>query len=212
MDFTSRMVELLGTIRREMNGETASSMRYYGKAYGLNYGVSLPTLRTMARAEKQDYEFAKYLYQQDIRELRLAALWIADADCLTVAEMPFWAAGIINSELAAEAAQALVSRCEPLSALFAAWTTEGQSPVIQYAALLGAARNPRITIEFLEPTAKVIRHNPDDRLTAQGAVALLAVLGEKKENRDAIFSTIGSLGSTPSADFIHEELTWRFEE
>ncbi|MBD9301287.1 MAG: DNA alkylation repair enzyme, partial [Alistipes senegalensis] len=70
MDFTSRMAALLGAFRRERNGAVADSMRLYGKPYGLNYGVSLPTLRTLARAEGTDHEFARYLYQQDVRCLR----------------------------------------------------------------------------------------------------------------------------------------------
>ncbi len=41
-DFTSRMVALLGAMRRERNGAVADAMRYYGADYGLNYGVSLP--------------------------------------------------------------------------------------------------------------------------------------------------------------------------
>lgn len=49
MDFTSRMVALLGELRRERNGAVADAMRCYGAPYGLNYGVSLPTLRKLAR-------------------------------------------------------------------------------------------------------------------------------------------------------------------
>lgn len=76
MDYTSRMVALLRELRRERNGAVADSMRYYGTPYGLNYGVSLPTLRRIARAEAPDHGFARYLYRQDVRELRLAALHI----------------------------------------------------------------------------------------------------------------------------------------
>ena len=43
MDYTSRMAALLGRFRRERNGVVADTMQYRGKAYGLNYGVSLPT-------------------------------------------------------------------------------------------------------------------------------------------------------------------------
>ena len=77
MDFTSRMVALLGELRRERNGAVADAMRCYGAPYGLNYGVSLPTLRKLARAETPDHDFARYLYLQEVRELRLAALHIA---------------------------------------------------------------------------------------------------------------------------------------
>ena len=44
MDYTSRMAALLGRFRRERNGVVADTMQYRGKAYGLNYGVSLPTV------------------------------------------------------------------------------------------------------------------------------------------------------------------------
>ena len=67
MDFTSRMAALLGAFRRERNGAVADSMRFYGAPCGLNYGVSLPTLRTLARAEAADHDFAKYLWRQDVR-------------------------------------------------------------------------------------------------------------------------------------------------
>ena len=110
MDFTSRMAALLGAFRRERNGAVADSMRFYGAPCGLNYGVSLPTLRTLARAEAADHDFAKYLWRQDVRCLRLAALHIADPARLTPGEFAFWGDGLLNSEIAAEAAFALLSR------------------------------------------------------------------------------------------------------
>ena len=110
MDFTSRMVALLGERRRERNGAVADAMRCYGAPYGLNYGVSLPTLRKLARAETPDHDFARYLYLQEVRELRLAALHIARPESLTPDEFPAWAAGIVNSEVAEEAAFAFLSR------------------------------------------------------------------------------------------------------
>ena len=110
MDFTSRMVALLGELRRERNGAVADAMRCYGAPYGLNYGVSLPTLRKLARAETPDHDFARYLYLQEVRELRLAALHIARPESLTPDEFPAWAAGIVNSEVAEEAAFAFLSR------------------------------------------------------------------------------------------------------
>ena len=139
MDYTSRMVALLRELRRERNGAVADSMRYYGTPYGLNYGVSLPTLRRIARAEAPDHGFARYLYRQDVRELRLAALHIACPACLTPEEFPAWAAGIVNSEIAEEAAFALLSRAEAFPVLFSAWIASPDA-LLQYAALLAAAR------------------------------------------------------------------------
>lgn len=110
MDYTSRMAALLGRFRRERNGVVADTMQYRGKAYGLNYGVSLPTIRAVARAERPDSDFARFLYRQDVRELKLATFWIADPVQVTSVEFSDWGEGIANSEMAEECAFALMSR------------------------------------------------------------------------------------------------------
>ena len=165
MDYTSRMVALLRELRRERNGAVADAMRYYGAPYGLNYGVSLPTLRRIARAEAPDHAFARYLYRQDVRELRLAALHIACPACLTPEEFPAWAAGIVNSEIAEEAAFALLSRAETFPALFSAWIASPDA-LLQYAALLAAARSPRLTASWVAPAVEAVHRNATAEATA----------------------------------------------
>ena len=78
MSHTERMIALLGAMRREMNGEVSETMTDRGVSYGLNYGVSIPSVREIARRETADHAFAKYLYGQQVRELRLAACHLAD--------------------------------------------------------------------------------------------------------------------------------------
>lgn len=156
MDFTSRMVALLGELRRERNGAVADAMRCYGAPYGLNYGVSLPTLRRLARAETPDHDFARYLYRQDVRELRLAALHIARPESLAPDEFQVWAAGIVNSEVAEEAAFAFLSRADALPALFDAWIAD-PNPLLRYAALHSAARSGRLTAAWIAPAVEAVR-------------------------------------------------------
>ena len=217
MDFTSRMAALLGAFRRERNGAVADSMRFYGKSYGLNYGVSLPTLRTLARAGGTDHEFAKYLYLQDVRCLRLAAFHIADPARLAPSEFAFWGDGLFNSELAEEAAFALLSRSEALPALFEAWTAPGAPCLEQYAALMAAARAPHPSPAWIVPAVETVRRAaPDDapaaRLLAQGAVALLTAIGSlNDENRQAVLRVAGSLEPSPAAEYLRGERAWRLE-
>lgn len=211
MDYTVRMLRLLGDLRRERNGAVADAMRFYGRPYGLNYGVSLPTVRRLAQAEGTDDGFARYLYAQDVRELKLAACGIADPAATDAPEAEYWGAGLLNSELAEELAFALLSRTERIAEVFGAWTKEGRPALQCYAALLGAARNPKLTTAFLPAVAGAVRCNPDDRLTARGAVALLEKLYENEENRDAVIRFVGSLDASPSADSIREEMAWRME-
>lgn len=168
MDFTSRMVALLGELRRERNGAVADAMRCYGAPYGLNYGVSLPTLRKLARAETPDHDFARYLYLQEVRELRLAALHIARPESLTPDEFPAWAAGIVNSEVAEEAAFAFLSRSAALPALFDAWIAD-PNPLLRYAALQSAARSDLLTAAWIAPAVEAVR---------RAAVCAAETLGE----------------------------------
>lgn len=167
------MVALLRELRRERNGAVADSMRYYGTPYGLNYGVSLPTLRRIARAEAPDHGFARYLYRQDVRELRLAALHIACPACLTPEEFPAWAAGIVNSEIAEEAAFALLSRAEAFPVLFSAWIASPDA-LLQYAALLAAARSPRLTASWVAPAVEAVHRNATAEATTEATATATA--------------------------------------
>lgn len=151
------MVALLGELRRERNGAVADAMCLCGKPYGLNYGVSLPTLRRIARAETSDHDFARYLYVQDVRELRLAALYIAQPERVTADEADFWAAGIINSEVAEEASFALLSRVGVQPAIFERWMAA--SPLLQYAALLAAARSPQASLAWVDAALEAVHRN-----------------------------------------------------
>ena len=80
---TARMAALLGELRREMNGAVAESMQRGEGGYGLNYGVSIPTIRAIAGRVGTDHAFARFLYRQDVRELRMAAPTIADPASVT---------------------------------------------------------------------------------------------------------------------------------
>ena len=153
MDYTSRMAALLGRFRRERNGVVADTMQYRGKAYGLNYGVSLPTIRAVARAERPDSDFARFLYRQDVRELKLAAFWIADPVQMTSVEFSDWGEGIANSEMAEECAFALMSRSPRGDEWGRAWCDTGNE-LLGYAGLLALSRIPHPDFSSLVPVLR----------------------------------------------------------
>ena len=196
MDFTSRMVALLGELRRERNGAVADAMCLCGKPYGLNYGVSLPTLRRIARAETPDHDFARYLYVQDVRELRLAALYIAQPERVTADEAAFWAAGIINSEVAEEASFALLSRVGVLPELFRSWITA--SPLLQYAALLAAARSPQASLAWVDAALEAVHRNA---VEAEAVVAAARSAAAADTSAAPAAGIAGAAGQAASASF-----------
>ena len=48
MNDTALMIRLLGRLKKEMNGAVAEAMQRRGLNYPLNYGVSVPTIRSIA--------------------------------------------------------------------------------------------------------------------------------------------------------------------
>ena len=130
-----KMVALLRRLRIEMNGAVTDAMRAYGgqpSGYGLNYGVSLPTIREVAAASAPDSELAALLWRQDVRELKLAALFIDDPQTLDADRMEQWAdAWRGSAELAEQCAMQLFWRSP------AAWTV-----AVRWATATGAASDP----------------------------------------------------------------------
>lgn len=190
------MVALLGELRRERNGAVADAMCLCGKPYGLNYGVSLPTLRRIARAETSDHDFARYLYVQDVRELRLAALYIAQPERVTMDEAAFWAAGIINSEVAEEASFALLSRVGVLPELFRSWITA--SLLLQYAALLAAARSPQASLAWVDAALEAVHRNA---VEAEALVAAARSVAAADTSAAPATGIAGAAGQAASASF-----------
>lgn len=212
MDNTQRMISLLGRLRKQMNGAVAESMATDGQAYGLNYGVSIATIREIVATEEHDYDFAKYLYRQQVRELKLSACHLADPKSVDVNEFPFWSRGIANAELAEELAFALLSKIYDINSLMGVWSTESNE-MIAYAALMAASRNERTTSEVaFIASEKAVKANPDSRYIANGVVALMCYVASRdKSVRIGIPSLLESMPDCRAKAIIAEELEWRME-
>ena len=209
---TSKMISLLGAMRKQMNGAVADAMYYYGANYGLNYGVSLPTVRQIAKDTEQDHDLALYLYNQQVRELRLAALYVAEGEKITMEELPTWAEGVINSEVAEEMAFALLPRTTILSLIFAEWS-QSDNEFLAYAALMAAARsNIARDTDAILSTPDILNRFASSRIIAQGVVALLAAAYDcDSEARKCVTEIISKLEESPAANYVQEEMSWRME-
>ena len=210
MDNTQRMIALLGKVRKQMNGAVSESMATHGQQYGLNYGVSIATLREIAAAETQDYAFAKYLYQQQVRELKLCACHIADPKMVDTHEFPFWSRGITNAELAEELAFALLSKIYDINSLMGIWTTESNE-MGAYAALMAASRNERTMSEVAYIAIEnAIKANPESEYIAQGVVALVCYIASRdKSVKVGIPTLLSNLADSATKRRVEEELEWR---
>lgn len=206
------MIALLGRVRKQMNGAVSESMASHGQNYGLNYGVSIATLREIAATETKDYAFAKYLYQQQVRELKLLATHLAEPERLDTHEFPFWSRGIANAELAEELAFALLSKIYDINSLMGVWSTESNE-MVAYAALMAAARNERTTTEVaFIAVENAVKANPESCYIAEAVVALLVYVASRdKSVKVGIPHLLERLNDSPTKRHILEEIEWRLE-
>lgn len=189
-----------------MNGAALDTMCYFGADYGRNYGVQIYAIRNLAREIGTNHDLAKSFYTENIREVRLVALWIADAEQVTSADFNFWAEGIINSEVAEQASHALLSRIAPIAELLTAWCTSDNA-LLAYCALLSAARNGGVGGSIvINAISQAVTTFSDNRLVAQGAIALAINLPD-----EAVGELLEVLPDNPTAQLVREEIAWRIE-
>lgn len=211
MDDTQRMIAMLSEMRRQMNGAVAESMTGRGVCYGLNYGVSIPTVRDIARRERRDHGFAKYLYSQQVRELRLAACHVADPEAVSIDDFSFWSRGITTEELAEELAFALFSHMPAIDSLVSIWCSES-SELIAYCALMSAARSrvvdAGVAVLGIECAVKRFQSS---RIIGSGAASLLLHLIDR-DGATAADMTAALLDRMPPSEtsqHIADEVGWR---
>ena len=197
-------------MRKQMNGAVADAMFYYGTRYGLNYGVSLPTVREIAAETGKDHELALYLFKQQVRELKLAAMHIADAEQITAATSSTWADGITTSELAEEAAFAMLSHCPSLNEIYDKWV-KSENEFATYAALMALSRSSVISPEQLDPLPNITCRYSTSRPIAQGVVALLAAAYLNPALQEAVKASLEKLPDTPASEYVRDEMSWRME-
>lgn len=203
------MITLLGSLRREMNGAVADSMYYSGKRYGLNYGVSIPTIRTIARQEPKDMALAKYLIEQQVRELQLAALHITPTEELTAEDAIEFEKHITNSEIAEEASFAVFGKCSCVNELCERWIDSGDEQLI-YCALLSAARNPIAAKPIIAAKLRQIISDGTSNIVVQGAIVLLTAIANSPD-KEIVSDLLKTLPDTAASDKIREEVAWMLE-
>ena len=153
------MIEVLGRLRKNMNGEVAERMSAHGVDYALNYGVAIHTLKELASIYAPDTNFARLLYQQQVRDLQIMACYIANPADVLYADKEFWQQGISTGEMAEQLSTLLAK--SPEAALFIQDWLATDNPLLQYCALLIAAK--KASTSALQAVSEyVIKHSDFD--------------------------------------------------
>lgn len=199
-NYTSRMATLLGRLRREMNGAVSESMTRGGIKGLLNYGVSLPTIVDIASSQQKDYDFAKFLYRQQVREIRISATIIAPAEQLPPADLPFWLGGAVSYEIADIVAMNLISKSPCLDEL-KGWLS-GEDAMAAYLALKSYISAREILPQ--ESVVNLLYRFGDNQMIARAVVAYFL-------NVEGAAPSVSVDTATPAAEYFLQEIEAFFD-
>ena len=222
MNDTALMVELLRRLKKETNGAVVEAMEQRGIHYPLSYGVAAHTVKKVAEEYGTRHSLAMLLFDQQIRELKLAAIYIADPTEMTPESATRWAQGL-TPELAGHAAATLFCHIPHIATTASTWIASDDQQ-LQYMALLALGRTlstkgcPPIQSEILEKTTKriflLVTQRLDDMYLAQTATFFLVRFARISSEVCAyVRSFINRLCVTPgpSAAHIAEETGWQLD-
>ena len=175
------MIRLLGRLKKEMNGAVAEAMQRRGLNYPLNYGVSVPTIRSIAGEYGTSHSLAMLLYRQQVRELKLAAAFVDDPQQVTPDQMRLWADGFANTELVEQVVYNLFRKAPGAERVALEWL-DSPKPLLRYAGLLTAASTVRPEMEqtmrqaFFDRIDQLVFREIDSSAVLRGIVTALRQL------------------------------------
>ncbi len=101
---------VLAQVRLYMNGATSAQMEERGIKYRINYGVSIPHLKQLAKRIPVSYELAERLWFMEIRETMILAAIIVPEDTMSLERCLEWSEKVINVDILERSAMFLWSR------------------------------------------------------------------------------------------------------
>ena len=106
---TDKVREIKKSLRLAMNGVVSTLQRRQGLDYKINFGVEIPRLKGIAQAHEKDKELAVTLWQDNIRECKMLAIFLLpDSEIESVADK--WIAETRFTEIADHLAMHLLCK------------------------------------------------------------------------------------------------------
>jgi len=82
--------EIISRLKAEANPDNVAGMARYGISTTNTLGISIPTLRKLAKEIKKDHQLALKLWDYGIHEARILASFIEEPEKVTEAQLEHW--------------------------------------------------------------------------------------------------------------------------
>ena len=179
--------EIIHKIKSLANADNVAGMARFGINPANNYGLSVPTLRKMARETGKDHELALRLWTSGIHEARLLASFIDRPDMVTGEQMESWARGFDSWDICDQCCSNLFDRT-PLAYEKALEWCEREEEFVRRAgfvlmAALSVHDKKASDEDFLIFLPRIKKHATDERNFVKKAVNwALRQIGKRNTN------------------------------
>lgn len=104
------VTEIKKELRLSMNGVISALQRKQGLNYKINFGVEIPRIKSIASAHEKNRELAKTLWNENIRECKLLAIFLMPENEFTATDANEWIASVQFTEIADNLAMYLLCK------------------------------------------------------------------------------------------------------
>lgn len=156
-------------LRLSMNGVISTLQRKQGLDYKINFGVEIPRIKNIASAHDKSRELAITLWNENIRECKLLAIFLMPADRFTVNDANEWIASTRFTEIADNLAMYLLCMIPNAMKVALDWLKE-KDEMFKYCACL--------TLSHLFRKGEFISENQEEMF--------LNAIGEILDNENAV--------------------------
>ena len=129
MEQTTRdkILEIKKSVRLAMNGVVSSLQRKQGLDYKINFGVEIPRLKEIASHTPKERSLALALWNENIRECKMLAIFLMPSSEFTAADAQAWIAEAPFTEIADQLTMHLLRRLDSAATLSLEWIERGEA-------------------------------------------------------------------------------------
>lgn len=178
------------SLRLSMNGIVSTHQRRQGLNYKINFGVEIPRIKSIAHEYEQSEELATALWQENIRECKLLAIFLLPQEHYPavadkwVAETPF-------TEIADHLAMNILCKLPDAASKALKWSAQPHE-MLQYCGYITLAHIARKGISLTQEQESLffqqittLLASDSNSVTAQCAAKALRCYVEREEERGA---------------------------
>lgn len=203
-------------LRLSMNGVVSSSMREKGLNYKLNFGVSLPQIKEIAKEFTPSTKLAEALWTQDVREMKILATLLQPVQEFPYEQAESWANQVPTGEIAEQYAMNLLHYLPYADELAINWIDRKSSMhnLLGFLLLTRLFMNNRTISSEQQPLflkkAKEILDTEPGSLYQTAISALLRFGKQSKEQADAVLAFFSTYQDSPEKKDLYDDFKFEF--